>query len=275
MSRIYSPIRGASISGVRSPIRQLIENTSEPAGGVPVTEGLLAWFDSDDAATIDVTSDGDPVGEWKDKSGNALDATQTGLPRPIYKTNILNGRPIIRFDSVDDFLDLGNVSQLEVDSFTIHAVCLHRTTLTAKTIFGWQFNNGADKAGAIIQFDLANKVKISAINQSNNFVTQATPTAFGIDTFYIITYKKDSAVVDIRVDGVVEVSAGLLATPVDYATTLTKTTHIGAANTDAGPVSFFFDGDIAELIFYDRALTSGEIDQIEKDYLSAKWGISI
>lgn len=44
-------------------------------------------------------NDGDPVSTWPDSSGNGHNATQTGSARPIFKTNILNGKPVVRFTS--------------------------------------------------------------------------------------------------------------------------------------------------------------------------------
>jgi hypothetical protein len=43
--------------------------------------------------------DGDPVSIWPDSSGTGHDATQSGSNRPIYKTNVINGKPVMRFDS--------------------------------------------------------------------------------------------------------------------------------------------------------------------------------
>ena len=41
--------------------------------------------------------DGDPVTTWPDSSTNGNNATQTGTARPTFKTNILNGKPVVRF----------------------------------------------------------------------------------------------------------------------------------------------------------------------------------
>jgi hypothetical protein len=48
-------------------------------------------------ATAPSLADGDPVTTWPDSSGNGHDATQTGSARPIFKTAILNGKPVVRF----------------------------------------------------------------------------------------------------------------------------------------------------------------------------------
>ena len=79
-----------------------------------------AWYDPSDkstlfqdvAGTVPVTQDGDPVALMRDKSGNGYHATQpVSASRPIYKTDgILHW---LESDGVDDFLDLGNVLNLE------------------------------------------------------------------------------------------------------------------------------------------------------------------
>jgi hypothetical protein len=44
-------------------------------------------------------ADGDPVSRWVDSSGWGHNATQTGTARPTFKTNVINGKPVVRFSS--------------------------------------------------------------------------------------------------------------------------------------------------------------------------------
>src|SRR5262245_19031906 len=80
-------------------------NRSKGAGigfSPSVLPGLKAWYD---ATTIAGLSDGSAVAQWNDISGNANHLTQaTGSKQPLYKTGIVKGLPIVRFDGVDDFL---------------------------------------------------------------------------------------------------------------------------------------------------------------------------
>lgn len=77
--------------------------------------GLTLWLKADaglyqDAAkTTPATSDGDVVGAWEDQSGNGSDATQaTTSKKPLLKLGIVNSKPVVRFDGVDDQLDTAN-----------------------------------------------------------------------------------------------------------------------------------------------------------------------
>lgn len=57
------------------------------------------------SATTLAAADADPVGSWLDQSGNGRHMTTTAdSKRPVLKLNIQNGRSVIRFDGIDDFL---------------------------------------------------------------------------------------------------------------------------------------------------------------------------
>lgn len=83
------------------------------SGFNPLALSPLLWLDASDASTLYtdsglttlVAADGDPVGGWKDKSGNTRHATQaSGTNKPAYKTAIKNGFSVVRFDGVNDVL---------------------------------------------------------------------------------------------------------------------------------------------------------------------------
>lgn len=65
--------------------------------------GLALWLKAD--AGTSTTVDGAAVSQWDDQSGNARHVTQaTGANQPVYKTAIVNGKPVVRFDGANDFL---------------------------------------------------------------------------------------------------------------------------------------------------------------------------
>ncbi len=69
--------------------------------------GLQWWFKADSLAL----SDADPVSSWLDSSGNGYTATQaTGINQPLYKTAILNGLPVVRFDGSNDKLTTASIT---------------------------------------------------------------------------------------------------------------------------------------------------------------------
>jgi hypothetical protein len=84
-----------------------------PRGGEggPIVYGPAAWYDADDlstlfqdaAGTVPVTTDGDPVGLWQDKSGNSRHFSQsTAGQRPTWHTS--GGFSWVEMDGTDDWL---------------------------------------------------------------------------------------------------------------------------------------------------------------------------
>jgi hypothetical protein len=72
-----------------------------PAFSPTDISGLKLWLKAD---TL-VLNDNDPVGTWADQSGNANNVTQaTAANKPLYKTAIINGKPVVRFDGINDSL---------------------------------------------------------------------------------------------------------------------------------------------------------------------------
>lgn len=68
---------------------------------------LLAWWEADSFSLADGTAIGGAGNEWVDLSGNGNSLTQsTAGARPVFKTAIVNGHPVIRFDGTDDFLSM-------------------------------------------------------------------------------------------------------------------------------------------------------------------------
>jgi hypothetical protein len=70
------------------------------SGGPLGVSGLNLWLAADQ---ISGKNDGDALATWADLSGNGNDVAQaTGAEQPLYKTNIQNGLPAVRFDGSND-----------------------------------------------------------------------------------------------------------------------------------------------------------------------------
>lgn len=108
--------------------------------------GLALWLDpsyglyqetTGASATTPAVADGDPVGTWQARTGQYLTAPGT-TARPLLK--MVNGKPLLRFDGVDDELDIpaGTVSGLAAAE--ISAVC--RSVPTTGSVAFWTFGSG-------------------------------------------------------------------------------------------------------------------------------------
>jgi hypothetical protein len=87
-----------SLSGVLTPL-YIPGGTGLPPDGIT---GLVGWWEAD---AITGLSDNDPVTTWLDQSSALADVSQSSATfKPIYKTAIVNGLPVVRFDGIDDWL---------------------------------------------------------------------------------------------------------------------------------------------------------------------------
>jgi hypothetical protein len=65
------------------------------------------WISADSLAL----NDGDSVTTWTDLSGQGNNVSQSNATyRPLYKTNIINGKPALLFDGANDALYGGNIT---------------------------------------------------------------------------------------------------------------------------------------------------------------------
>src|SRR3990167_3932393 len=79
--------------------------------------GLQLWLKAD---AITGLNDGDSVTTWTDSSGNSNDATQsTAANKPIYKTSIINSKPVLRFDGSNDQMNVPALSGTAMSIITV------------------------------------------------------------------------------------------------------------------------------------------------------------
>jgi len=88
---------------------------SSPSAGVAIgfvptsVTGLIAWYSAD--SITGVTTDNTGVSSWTDRTGFGRNATQaTSGSQPTYKTNRLNGKPVVRFNPSGNFLQITSAS---------------------------------------------------------------------------------------------------------------------------------------------------------------------
>ena len=224
--------------------------------------GLALWLDAsasgslfqDTSAATAATANPNPIGYWKDLSGNGKHATQgTANNRPIISPDLRNGRKVLRFDglnSVDaDFLGFSNTAVQ-----TIFGVCYVNTVAgNLSSLIG----NSSGSPDIRRHFDPSPSDRWRGLSNQNSDVADFANPAGS----------------QFRVNGV---GTNLVAEQVWHLVTAIRGTGTAEVN-QTGRGGFFarsFGGDIAEFICYDRALTNSERDTVERA-LGKKWGLTI
>src|SRR5687767_11083756 len=98
------------VTGTRGLLTAVVAATLQLTGLAPQsgaqtvpTNGIKLWLKADAGVKLN----GDRVTRWTDNADPATDATQkTPTSQPVFVANALNGKPVLRFDGIDDALTI-------------------------------------------------------------------------------------------------------------------------------------------------------------------------
>src|SRR5215471_9045052 len=208
--------------------------------------GLKAWWKADSLGLTDGTA----VSSWGDSSASGIALTQaTSANQPIFKTNILNGNPVVRFDGIDDRLRAASTLGLSQPN-TIFIVVGNWNSSTAGNLVDVATGDGARQ---LVAYDTGVALGFYA---GTGFVSDAPATHPG---YICISALFNGASSTINVNGTQVLTGNPGSNGLGQPT-------IGSDGGNA------FGGDIAEIIVFNRALTAAERANVE-NYLGNKYGI--
>lgn len=255
------PVKIVPTKAPRTGLVGATETTPDPAPTtIPVTEGLALWF----AADALHYENNESVSLWEDQSPTVNEATSANdaqqlmlAAQPTLIEGAINGLPAVRFDGVDDCLHLSS-SMLN----------------TAGTLFCVSKKNDDGTLGTVVLF-------ASGLSLYQNLgpgwgVFADADVCYGpMGSDYKLTTALIRAANDIDLvesgdGGSLINSTDGVAFGHDY-----EISTIGASQSAAIGAEFaehYLSGDVAELIFFDRALSTEEREAVE-DYLMSKYAL--
>lgn len=220
--------------------------------------GLALWLAADQITGL---GDGAAVAQWSDASGLANHATQgTAAMRPLFKTNILNGKPVVRFDGVDDFLTHPVNAP---GAFTAFVVARRTTGGSAD----YQVALNAIAPGNTFGATLA--LKASGSQNWGHYINSWKASSYScLDTWRIMAVVASAGGADTQAtDGTTEAQSDASRYPGDAY----DRRSIGS---DSSFNTGYLAGDLAEIILYNSALSVADRQKVEA-YLSGKYGITV
>jgi hypothetical protein len=229
------------------------------------------WLDASDTTSLFQLSGGttavaanlDPVGYWGDKSGNTRHFTNIGgsaTTRPTWVSSLST----VRFDGTNDYLS--SFFNLTYTAQTVFVVTAPIRYTSAARIYNQAVQGFTDivaVSGYIPLRVSASGTTFSSIIAGGSDVCLVQPrTLSGVDTF---TSWNSGGGVRNFINGQASTSFNLNLGTQTYAR------HRIAAGIDSvGGAANFFNGDISEVVVYNRALTNNERADVEY-YLTRKW----
>jgi hypothetical protein len=200
----------------------------------------VMWLD---ASQISGLSDGQQVTNWTDMSGAGNNATHAGGDNLYYRTNVLNGKPVVRFDaSGNSALDF--TTRL-TDIRTVFWVLKETATDNQHFMLGdsteYHFHRGL--SGYLWDGNTHANIKNGTTKLMGDVVgNYGLTTALGTG-FRLLSVVTTGDVTASRI------------------------------SKDRGITARSWDGDIAEIIIYDRALTTNEENEVGA-YLTSKYALA-
>jgi glucose/arabinose dehydrogenase len=228
------------------------------------TTGLALWLRAD----LGVTQTGGAVTQWSDQSPNNRPATQgTVLSQPTLVNGVVNGLPVVRFDGVNDFMTftLGVNGLSGMSIFLVAANTVSQTGGSSRAERAALFWNETSGWGTLYLTPFQTEVAFRfGTTQPLNWPLFSRPSSLG-SSFSISTAIKDGTTDSLYTNGVLAFSEGGKLTTIAGCS---GTGNIGRGYNN----NTFYAGDIAEVIVYDRALTTSERSDVEF-YLKSKYGL--
>ena len=235
------------------------------------TTGLSLWLKAD-AGVISVLGN---VISWADQSGNGNNATaRTG--NSTFVSSVINGKPILRFDGTSNLITNDFFAHNYDTPITIIAV----SKASASTVF-------SDNPTARYIYGVANSGEYDAGLAYGGYGTETPNFSVGFGISYVNGQDiESSAMGENQVGLSSSINSGTLisaflngdavgtADPADQSggNNSTGAFSIGSEVTPNEVDNFFCTCDIAEIIIYNRAITTPERQQVET-YLNTKYTI--
>jgi hypothetical protein len=238
-------------------------------GGIGLTNGsssLKLWLKSDTIAQADST----PVASWTDSSGAGNHVTSTGTAQPLYKTSLINTRPGVQFDGVNDVLQTAaDPTSLQITTGSVFVVGHMRTTSGFQGAVTYHRNYNVGTQGYWFGARSNGVAWLNADSTSvPNYQEQFGLGSWPANGSRIVDYRFDGANVVTRLGGAQVGTIAQTRTPT-YAVgdrlLIGKMDNLNAS---------FSQLDISEAIVFNQSLSSAQTTVLENN-LNAKYDLSI
>jgi hypothetical protein len=222
--------------------------STTPPGPVP-TAGLHLWLRADAGVS---TSSGTSIAQWADQSGNGRNASMPSLPRqPAIVASALNGLPVVHFGGAQSFVLDTHATPTQ---FTIFIVGRNTKVGDVSIILGPAGSSPNN------QLRWENDTNALFVGTGNNLPAVSVDIG-GTRVYHALATEYDGAVMTVLRDGRAVGSAGFVTSgPWELAS-------VGAFFS-----SIFLEGDLAEIMIYDRALATAEREAVDS-YLRLKYAL--
>lgn len=207
----------------------------------PLLSGLSMWLRADTGLVIN----GSGISSWSDLSGNnnsAFAAQNINQPQYVPSDASINSKSSVRFDGISNFL---NVPSADFNSdFTVIAVARQSTTTSYQHLI-----EPKDPG-----------IQLAYLDNKFQWLGKVSSSAYPTTQFHIVTVSRKGAAGNIYINGILSGNGSVN-------TTTGKGWVIGSYNSAS---SEFLNGDIAEILLYNKELNISTFDSVNS-YLKSRY----
>jgi hypothetical protein len=247
----YYKVTATNINGTSvSDQRLFFTDTSIPR------TSLVLWLRADNG----ITSSSGSVSEWSDLSGSNNHASQTSSSnQPAIISEAINTQPAVRFNGSSNYLILPYTQTIGIKDNPYEAFVVAKTSnsnvqflFSSDTFEKYELHlNGA--AGARF------------IPVASTYIDEGTNGVYSDGNPHVFSSRASSTGGTVRVDGI---DGGTTTNNIISSDAIPF--KIGYRGADA---TYYFNGDIAEVILYNSTLSSSDRNTVEQ-YLAGRYGIT-
>ncbi len=165
-----------------------------------------------------------------DSTTNDNDGTKAAAGDPAETSTAQIGLEAQDFDGDDDYIDIGDVAALEIDTFTISTWAKRAGIDDQDTFLSMQYQSAAvpGLCGTTFRFNSDNTLGLASTISNTFEEVISTPTYTSTSDFYYVVARKTGTTVTLYIDGSLVKTGTLSSASIDWTTSVTKHTVIGA-----------------------------------------------
>jgi hypothetical protein len=233
----------------------------DPTTSLVNRSNIALWLKANNG----VTTSGSNVTQWQDMSTNANNAVQgTGANQPTFVASAANGKPAIAFNGSSQYLQLGSGFANFNTGASIFIVT--KPTAAATNARFIEFGNGATSNNVYLSEPTSTGVALNVYSGSTPSSVTAS-SGVTLNQYQLLEAVHNGAASATLYTTGVQTAQGAI----NNITNVTRTANLIGTNNAA---TIFFQGEIAEVIVYSRAVTASERANIES-YLYARYGLAV
>jgi hypothetical protein len=204
-------------------------------------------------------SDGEAVAIWADVGPNSLSCTATPSLRPVYKVNILNSLPVIRFNN-DDEMQIAGVGALVPSAAHLFIVATIGSGESED-----EYYNLYNHSASVDSWWGYKPGSCGYLGAFRNARIEEYPAAMPFTGTHIFELRSSASGYNFLLD---QTSKGVQAADYDAGDSI----HTIGGHEVYGNAGKFLWGDIAEIILYSAIQTGDDLNTIY-DYLTIKYNL--